>query len=146
MELDAIIAALEHLHTPQFPRQAVQEAVRQQEAITPLLLKALEDTKTNLEAVHEQPDYFLHLYAMFLLAQFRETRAYPLLYDLYSTPGEMVYDITEDVLTEDFGRILASVSGGDLSLIKQLIEAKEVNEAVRGAGLTALITLSLIHI
>lgn len=141
MELDAIIAALEYCRTPQFPHQAVQAAVRQKDAITPLLLKALEDTKTNLEAIHQQQDYFLHIYAMFLLAQFRETRAYPLLVDLYATPGDIVYDITGDTLTEDLGRILASVSGGDISLIKQLIEGPDVFESVCSAGLTALVTL-----
>ncbi|MEO1619458.1 MAG: DUF1186 domain-containing protein [Cyanobacteria bacterium J06632_3] len=141
MELTEIIAELEYIRGSKFPHLAVKEAISQKEAITPLLLKALEDTKTNLEELHKQPDYFLHLYAMFLLAQFRETKAYPLLYELYSTPGEAVYDITGDILTEDFGRILASVSGGDVSLIKQLIEGEDVHETVRSSGMTAMLTL-----
>ncbi|MEL6249816.1 MAG: DUF1186 domain-containing protein [Cyanobacteria bacterium J06627_15] len=141
MELDAIIAALIDNGTHTFPEQTVRAAIEQQEAITPRLLQVLEETGQDLEAVREQSEYMLHIYAMFLLAQFRETRAYPLLYQIAATPGDIVYDIMGDVLTEDFGRILASVCGGDLSLIKQLIEAPDVDDSVRGAGLQALLTL-----
>ena len=78
MELAEIIAELEN-YTEKFPRQALEEAISQREAITPLLLAALEKWQDNLEELLELPDYFLHIYALFLLAQFKETQAYPLI-------------------------------------------------------------------
>ena len=82
-----------------------------------------------------------HIYALFLLAQFREKRAYPLIVNFFATPGEMALDVTGDVVTEYLDRILASVCGGDNHLIKQLAENQEANEFVRSAALAALVCL-----
>lgn len=141
MELDSIIAALETYHPGPFPRDAVEQAIARQDEITPLLLTALEDAKTNIQEIYNKPDYFLHVYACFLLAQFRETKAYPLIVDFFSIPGEITLDVSGDFVTEDLGRILASVCDGDLSLIKQLIEDPQVNESVQLGGLSAVLTL-----
>jgi len=73
MELVEIIAELEN-YTGKFPRQALVEAIENQEAITPVLLATLEKWQDNLEELLERPDYFLHIYALFLLAQFKETK------------------------------------------------------------------------
>jgi hypothetical protein len=43
------------------------------------------------------------------LALFREVRAYPLLVRIFSRPGEFPFESAGDVVTQDFGRILASV-------------------------------------
>ncbi len=88
MELSEIIAELEN-YTGKFPRQALEEAIAQREAITPLLLENLEKWKDNLEELAQLPDYFLHIYAMFLLAQFKEFQAYPLIIEFFSAPGEI---------------------------------------------------------
>ena len=140
MELDEIIAELEN-YTGKFPRQALEEARSKQEAITPLLLATLEKWKDNLEELLELPDYFLHIYALFLLAQFQETQAYPLIIEFFSVPGDTALDVTGDVVTEDLGRILASVSGGNIEPVKQLIENPQTNEYVRSAALSSLMVL-----
>ena len=44
---------------------------------------------------------------MYLLAQFREARADPLLLTIFSTPGEFALDLVEDVVTEFWPRFLA---------------------------------------
>lgn len=54
-------------------------------------------------------DYMAHLYAMFLLAQFRETRAYSLVVRFASLQGNLLYSLCGDFITEDLGRVLASV-------------------------------------
>ncbi|MDJ0703418.1 MAG: DUF1186 domain-containing protein [Leptolyngbyaceae cyanobacterium MO_188.B28] len=142
MELNEILSALEENTSRKFPRLAVEEAIAQQEAITPFLLKALEDAKTNIEEIDKKPGYFLHIYALYLLAQFREPKAYPLVVDFFSIPGNVTLDVTGDLVTEDLGRILASVYEGDLNPIKQLIETPTVNEYVRGAALNSFLTLA----
>ena len=140
MELAEIIAELEN-YTGKFPRQALEEAISQREAITPLLLTTLEKWQDNLEELLELPDYFLHIYALFLLAQFKETQAYPLIIKFFSTPGDISLDVTGDVVTEDLGRMLASVSDGNIEPLKPLIENPQVNEYVRSAAVRALMVL-----
>jgi hypothetical protein len=125
-----------------FPRKALQAAVANREQITPELLAILDYTRQNAESLLEQPNTMGHLYAMYLLAQFRDERAYPLLVDLFSIPSETVVDLTGDVVTEDLGRILASVSGGDTSLMATLAENRQANEWVRSAALDGLVVLA----
>lgn len=78
---------------------------------------------------------------MFLLAQFREKRAYPLIVNLFSHLGDTSDNIAGDFVCEDLHRVLASVCHGDTTLIKQLIENRDADEYVRGAGLRALLVL-----
>lgn len=66
-----------------FPREAVIEAIEQREAITPKLIRILEEAHRDIEDLAESSDYFAHIYAMFLLAQFREPRAYPLIVQFF---------------------------------------------------------------
>ena len=43
--------------------------------------------------------YMAHLYAMFLLAQFREARAYPLVVRFASLPGDLLDSLCGDFIT-----------------------------------------------
>ena len=140
MELTEIIAELED-YTGKFPRQALERAIEEREAITPLLLETLEEWKNNLEALIDMPDYFLHIYALYLLAQFKEPKAYPLIIEFFSAPGEITLDVTGDLVTEDLARILANVSNGNIEPLKQLIENPQINEYVRSAALRSLVVL-----
>jgi hypothetical protein len=140
MELTEIIAELEN-NTGKFPRLALERAIEEKEAITPILLATLEKWKDNLEGLLELPDYFLHIYSLFLLAQFKETKAYPLIIEFFSAPGDITLDVTGDIVTEYLGRILANVSNGNIEPIKELIENPQVNEFVKGAALESLLVL-----
>jgi hypothetical protein len=140
MELTEIIAELEN-YNGTFPRLALESAISEQETITPLLLATVVEWKSKLEELLEHPNYFLHLYAMYLLAQFRESQAYQPIVEFFSVPGEISMDVTGDLATEDLGRILASVCDGNIELIKQLIENRQANEYVRSSALSSLIIL-----
>jgi len=136
MEIKEILSELEY-NRGYFPYEAVREAIERKEKIVPELLKILEDAEKNIHQIEEQPDYMAHIYAMFLLAQFREKRAYPLIVDIFSHSG----DVGGDLVTEDLPRILGSVCHGDTTLIKHLIEDREADEYVRDAGLRTLLVL-----
>src|SRR5215467_722963 len=123
-----------------FPREAVAQAIAQREAITPELLRVLAEAQHNIEHLIES-DSMAHIYAMYLLAQFREPRAYPLIVEFFSIPGDIALDTTGDVATEDLGRMLASVSCGDIRLMTALVENAHANEYVRVAALRGLVTL-----
>jgi Protein of unknown function (DUF1186) len=140
MELTEIIAELEN-YNGTFPRLALERAIAEREAITPILLATVKEWKSKLEELLERPNYFLHVYAMYLLAQFRESQAYLPIVEFFSVPGEISMDVTGDLATEDLGRILASVCNGNIELIQQLIENRQANEYVRSSALGSLIIL-----
>jgi hypothetical protein len=140
MELTEIIAELEN-YTGTFPRLALERAIEEQAAITPILLATVEQWKSKLEELSERPNYFLHIYAMYLLAQFRESQAFLPIVAFFSVPGDLSMDVTGDLVTEDLGRILASVCDGNIEPIQQLIENRQANEFIRSSALSSLIIL-----
>ena len=140
METAEILHRFERF-TGKFPRTAVEEAVARREAITPELLRILEETVDRAAQIDAEGDYMAHLYAMFLLAQFRETRAYPLVVRFALLPEDIQYSLCGDFITESLGQVLASVCGGDLAGIQSLIENESADQWVRGAALSGLVTL-----
>jgi hypothetical protein len=140
MKIQEIVRELE-FNRGFFPRKAVLEAIAKCEQITPELLSILEYARRNIHRLCGTEAYMAHIYALYLLAQFREKAAYPLIVGFFSIPGEITLDVTGDVVTEDLGRILASVSHGDMSLMEKLIENESANEYVRGAALKGMLTL-----
>lgn len=60
-----------------FPQAAVEAAVARREEITPELLRILEDTIDRAAQLDAQGPYIAHLFAMFLLAQFRRNEPCP---------------------------------------------------------------------
>lgn len=115
-------------YTGAFPRRALARAIEEQEDITPDLVDIIQRAADNPQQLASDPDYMAHIYAMFLLSQFREKRAYGPLVQFFSHPGELPFDLAGDVVTEDLDSMLASVSCGDDSLIKALIENPKANE------------------
>jgi len=140
MDVQEILSQLERNESP-LPRLALEEAVAHRGEITPLLLGVLEEVARDPARFAADDDRLIHVFAMYLLAQFRESRAYPLLVQIFSAPGEVPYDLAGDVVTEDLASILASVSDGDPSGMMALIENEHADEFVRSAGLDGLLTL-----
>jgi len=124
-----------------FAQAAVEGAVARREEIVPDLLRILEDSVNRAAQLDAEGGYMAHLYAMFLLAQFRETRAYALVVRFASLPGDLLDSLCGDFLTADLGRVLASVCGGELEGIQSVIENEEADQWVRGAALSSLVTL-----
>jgi hypothetical protein len=137
MEMEAILDELSK-YRGYFPRQAVEEAIRQQEAITPHLLRALEDAPAYAHPPGEPEPPFLPLYAIHLLAQFREKRAYPLVVKLCRAPVKVVEDLLGDTVTEGLPRILATVFDGDMTPLQSIVEDVAGNEWARGSAIHAL--------
>jgi hypothetical protein len=127
--------------TGRFARAAVEAAVLRQKEITPALLRILESTVKRAKEIDAEGDYIAHIYAMFLLAQFRQPRAYPLLIQFSSLEGDLLYSVCGDFITENLGRVLASVSGGDSCGIQSVIENERADEWARGAALDGFTTL-----
>ena len=125
----------------EFPETQLKEIIDRKEEFIPELLEILKNAKENYEDILEKPDYFAHIYATFLLAQFREKKSLKLIIDLISIQNEISSDIFREYLTEDLHKILASVCGTDTEPLKRLVEDSNVNEYVRGAAIKAFLAL-----
>ncbi len=87
MNAEEILEELKY-STGVFPHQALQEAIARKEEMTPALLRIIEDAKLLPPVLHDE-NYMAHIYAMYLLAQFRERRGYPLIVEFFSTPDKI---------------------------------------------------------
>jgi hypothetical protein len=142
MEIGELFVRLDR-HRGSFPEDLVAEAISRRDEIVPWLLELLEVIDRDPEPWPADEDCMIHIYALYLLALFQETRAYPLLVRIFSRPGQFAFDLAGSVVTEDLGRILASVCGGDVSGITALIENEDANGYVRAVAMDALV--SLVH-
>lgn len=89
----------------------------------------------------DRPTRIDFIYAYYLLAQFQMKELFPIMVDLLSMPSDVCENIFGDAITEDIGRILASVYNGNIDLLLRLIENPEANMYARGQALIALVVL-----
>ena len=120
---------------------ALESADALREALVEPLIAAIDRGIANPTSESEA-DTNLFSYALYLLAKWRETRAYPVVVRWLSLPGEGPFDIGGDIVTQDGGRMLASVFDGDMAPIKALILDRNACEYGRAAGVTALTLLA----
>ena len=144
MDAEAIIEQLA-TYDGTLPYEALNQAIMNHMEVTPYLIDVVRDMRDWADEILADANYTLHIYAPYLLAQFRKAEAYPVLADLFSLPGTALEEMYGNVITEDFGRILASVCYSDTQWIKWLIENPEVNVWVRCASIDAIMTLLATH-
>ncbi len=137
MEIQEILSTL-NAHNGSFPREAVEAAIERRDEIVPELIDFVKCTIDNADESIENDDWGF-IYAVYLLAQFREKRAYPLVMELLSLPEKELDLLFGDY--EGLDSVMASVSCGDSSLIKELVENREADEYIRSYALYALITV-----
>ncbi len=140
MTIPEILKELEP-YTGRFPMEAMRAAIEQREAITPELVRVVEAIAANPAEVAKRHDYMLPVFALYLLAQFREKRAYPAIVKMFSAPGETSYDLVGDTVTEGLKQIFASVYDSNPAPLHGLIENEEANEYVRDAAINAILLL-----
>lgn len=140
MTVTEILKALEP-YTGKFPLEAMREAVAQRELVTPELLRELERVAAAPAEYAARKDNMLPLFAIYLLAQFREKSAYLPLVRILSAPEEVVEALFGDTIAEALPQILASLYDGNLAPLQELVQNEEAYEFVRGAALEALLVL-----
>lgn len=146
MELNEIVEKLKY-YTYELPKEELKEALNRKEEITPKLLEMLEYTKENLEEIYEEEDnFFGYNYAYFLLAEFKEQRAFPYIIDLLNEDEEII----EYILGEDYPgylpRLLASTYNGDDGALFSIIENDKIDEFVRSSTLQTFAILYLYEV
>jgi hypothetical protein len=122
-------------------QEAVTAADAHRDALTERLLEALERGLADPGAA-SQADASLFSYALYLMAKWRETRAYPYVIRWLGLPDEEPFEIAGDIVTMDGSRILAAVCDGNLDPITSLIVNRHADEWGRSAGINALAHLA----
>ena len=115
-------------------------ARQNQALVTPYLLSILEKTLEDLgkESIETRS---AHVIAIFLLALFREKRAYPLIIELLNKmPSSFEHRLFNDEL-EDMPNVLASTFNGNIEPIYELIENANAYEFARIAAIDSLVAL-----
>jgi len=137
--LDDAINKLEHLPELGYPKKAVEYVIKHRNEATPPLLNFLNQVITDYRTL---PNNFVgHLHAMFILAEFRECKAFELILKIADLPDMWPENLLGDIITEDFHRIIASVYDGNIQAIKNLIEKPAINTWSQNALLNTLLTL-----
>lgn len=142
MTKQEILASLEN-YSENFPKEALLEAQSKRIDLTPELLEALDYANNKVkELCEEDSDYYLHTYAMYLLAEFREKRAFLKLIAFLYQPEEYIDYLLGDGLTEDFPSLLCSTFDGEnLRMLQDVIENQDLYEYARSAALSAYVFL-----
>lgn len=152
MNIDEIVHAFTYPKKGEFPTEAVDAALAQQEAITPVLLAYLaEMTPPRLleeyertEAGSDDINNFMWIFSMYLLAQFREQAAFPHIVNFYRHEDtELVDDLAIDFSLDALPIVLASTFNGDVDSLFSMIQSTSVDHYTRSAFLAASITLFL---
>ena len=143
MEVKEIIEHLRY-YTGELPKEALEESIKNKEKMIPELLKMLDYTEENLDNIYnEQNDFYGYIYAIFLLAEFREKRLFPYLIKLLNKDEEYVEYFIGDDYTEYIPRLLASSYNGDDEALFNIIEDNKKDEFIRSSVLQ---TFSILYL
>jgi hypothetical protein len=123
---------------PRFPVEEVELAIAHWGALGQEFVEELERVAA-APSIGCEPGYMLHLFAMFLAAQQRDSSAHPALVQIAKLPEPVLDDLIGDLLTDGFDRCLASTCS-DEAPIKSLIEDQGACIWARIAGFGALAT------
>jgi len=132
---DTLRPQIEFFSRP-FPRSAIAFAHQHRTDVAPYLIEALVQMAANPSVAYNE-EYVLHLYAMHLLAVWRDTRAYEPLVALGHHPDDILDVVMGDTITESYGRCLASVCDGKLEPLQALFEDTRASHWARIAALDA---------
>ena len=124
------------------PLEALESADAYRGVLVQPLLEVLERCVTHPDTASEE-DARLCCYALYLMAKWRETRAYHLVIRWLCLPEAASTRLSGDVLTQDGSRILAAVCDGDLEPIKRLVLNRDADEFSRGVAVAALALLGV---
>lgn len=130
LSLQDIMTALEAEYTGKLPVVAMRAAQQRREEITPFLIDAI---RKATEAVRGEGKLAgdAHLFALFLLTEFRCREALPAILEAVSLPEEGPFELFGDAITEDLSSILAELAADTPAIVDELLANRSVNTYVR---------------
>jgi len=130
---EELLAALAESPNHPYPKALIEEMIQRREEMIPALLALVEDAGRCPENYIGDHPWKHLVFAAHLLAQFRETRAFQPLCATLGPPAQVADDLWGDMITENMGRILASVYDGNDAPLRALVADPATYEYVRGS-------------
>ncbi|HQV08334.1 MAG TPA: DUF1186 domain-containing protein, partial [Thauera sp.] len=137
----ALRPQLERLASP-LPFAALELADAHRDEVAPLLIAEL-NALANDPTPAQADGYVLHLYAMLLLARWRDSRAYRPLAELGHLDESRVDTVFGQLVHDSYGRALASTCDGDLTPLTRLADDDSASAWARAAALEAMTLAAL---
>lgn len=137
-EMQEIIEEITY-DTLKFPERAFQEIRKRKDEAIPYLREAIEHAIA--AGMDLEEDYMLHIYALYLLAEFQDKDSFERIMVLASFPSDIEDYLLGDVVTEDLWDILYNTYNGNLDVLKASVMVQDLDEYVRGAMLNVLAQL-----
>jgi len=134
-----IMAALEG--NGPLPREALEAAAQSRDAMVPVFLDYIGKLQTAKIDDLERMDAFVFIF--FLLAEWRETRAYRPLAKLLRRDPEFLDALLGDTITEASARVMAGVFDGDLKPLFDILLDDDADGFVRGEMFDTLAIVAL---
>jgi len=139
MTKQEVLASLKYF-SEDFPAAALREVQANRLEYIPELLDSLDYAYNHPDELQESDGnyYYLHVYAMYLLAEFREKRAFSRLVRLLTLPEDDIDAILGENLTEGFPQLLLSTYDNEnIQLLFDVIENPELFDFARNAAVSA---------
>jgi len=128
-----------------FPKNAMAAATVQSDVMAPVFVALLERISRQRSGAMSDADLMALIPATYLLAQWRETRAYHPLLRLLRRPT-LTLDLTlGDAVTESAFRMVAGTFDGDLDPLFDAIMDLRADDFARGAMMCALVVIAQSH-
>jgi hypothetical protein len=134
--IDAILQAFDS--TPaKYQRAEVEEALALREEIAPRLLAVLDELVADPEKFNGE-HALLHMYAVALLAHFKEPRAHLPVIRAFNLSPEIEYRLWAEMTTDLLPVLLLQTCDGKVDAIKELVLDKTANDMARSSAMEAL--------
>ncbi len=129
VDVDQVLLQLES-ETESLPLDAIRTIQKHPALFIPRLIDAIENALNVFESDrHPQSD--THLFALFLLTEFRAREAWPTLRRALLLPDEGSYCLFGQTGYECFPRILASFAAGHIEILDELLSHSELDPFVQ---------------
>lgn len=115
------------------PKKELQELISREDETRVFLIDYMKDFKVNYKVALEDMSYFAHIYATYLLAQFKEKEFYDIYLDILELPNNEAMALFDDGIKEHGGKIIASVYDNDNTRLIEIIQSDNVDKEIKGA-------------
>ena len=127
--LESVIEALQQASS-EFPEAAILVGLQNKVAFSERLLMALDHAVQHYHNIADNDT--LHIFALFILAQLRDTRAYPKMMAILNLPEGYSKKLLGDLCNGyDTANIIASTYNGDITLLQDVLHNTAAHSSAR---------------
>lgn len=128
-----------------FPKEAMAAATAQREVMAPIFVDLLDRVSRQRSGAMTDADLMALIPVVYLLGQWRETRAYRPLLRLMRRSTRTLDATLGDAVTESAFRMIAGTFDGDLDPLFEAIMDLRADDFARSAMMSALVLLAELH-